>query len=572
MNTKRENKGFVLTAVMMMLLITALVGSAFLFSARNSFATVDRWRQYDECLLGLQSGLEQAEYALDSAFRINAQTNASITSLNTLANKNTTGNFYWTNTLCGQTYVVTVTVSTVSSSASIITPLYKGEVTLTNTASASYGGVKRCVKEIVRYVYDSAVSSGSSVFDNAFYIDHQGIFNGVNGVFNGDVRTSGDIDFQNCSSLYFNGDVYAGGLIYNDRSGTYGWNGTGSRAYNDTSARPMLWTDKNTNNASTYWPQGYAGTVTRYNAQVPPDLPYIGPLSEYESYAVASTGTLWMGTTTVSAVWGDTTNENSRLGITNGTDIGCLVITNGAQINGVVVARGDVYIKGRIAGQGTIYAGRNIYVLNNLTYSNAPSWPKPDSNPSNTAAINQTKDFVGLCAKGNLIIGSDFSSFLKEFAKSPLTSSHASDAMDASLGYVSYISNGVSMFNGNYTAVDGQNHNSVRSDGSARSYYEPILSDSLFNSLGVSASVGHIDGVLYANHMIAGTVNGLTINGSMVCRDEVLNRQGNLNFNWDIRVGSQSKERLGYNSKLPDMLPRQANKYRIITWTEEPAP
>lgn len=577
MKRRPHKKGFVLTAVMMLVLIAALIGSAFLFSARHSFKVLDQWRKFDECLLSAQSGLEEAKYALDQAFRLNYLTNKSWNAMNTLVSFNPSGNYVWTNQFASQPYAITVAVAVAASSVSRSTNNYTAEVLVTNVATVTYGGVTRRVREVVRYVYTDPVGAGGSVFDNAYYVDHQASFNGVNGDFNGEVRAAGNIDFQNCNSLILNGDVLAGGSVLNYSAGSYTWFDSQIAKYLDNlRARPFLWTYRNTNNASEYWPQGYSGATARYDNQPIPEMPYIGPLSEYEAYAIASTGTLTrgtFGTSTVNAVWGDSAGETSGLGITNGADIGCLVLTNGTTINGVVVARGDVYIKGTIRGQGTIYAGRNIYVIGNLTYSNPPSWTKPTHTPSNTASINQTRDFLGLCAKGNLILGNDAKSFLETTAKTPITHSHATDVTDLALGYVSYYENGVPMFNGDYTGTDGQFHDKVRTDGTQRAYYDPILGDAAFNSLGVAADIGKIDGVVYANHMIAGTsANNMEINGSFVCRDEVLKRTGNIYLNWDIRLGSRSYDSIGFGSKLPHMLPRQPNMYRTVVWTELVAP
>lgn len=560
MRTQKQNSGFVLTAVMMLLLIASLVGGAFLFSARNSFSTIDQWRIRDECLLATQSGLEQAKYRLDEV--IQPRKTMGYAALDVLGTTNVSGNYIWMNQY-GIQPVATVAVNVVG--AYIPNPSQNtSTLILTNTASCTYGGVTRRVREITQYVCRSAVYSSGSVFDNAYYVDQSATFNGVNGDFNGEVRAFGDIDFSNCHSLILNGDVYAGGTVLNYSSGNYDW--YNSLYLNNLRARPLLYTDRNVNNTNTYWPQGYSGTVNRYNGSEPPSMPYVGPLSDYETYALATTGTITKGGATITGVWGDATNENAGIGF---KDEGCLILTNGTTIQGVFVARGDVYIKGTVSGKGTIYAGRNIYVIGDLSYSNPPTWTKPDSNPSNTAAINAQKDFIALCAKGNVILGDDFKSFLKDLAKNPITQSQAADASDLSLGYVTSSSNGVSYFNGDYTGTDGQNHDAVRTDGSQRAFYDPMLSDAAFQALGVSASISKVDGVIYANHMLAGTTaNGMQVNGSMVCRDEVLKREGNLYFNWDIRLGSRSREFLGFGSGLPSTLPRNLSIYRTLKWTE----
>lgn len=581
MKPEKNNQGFVLTGVMMLLLIATLVGGAFLFSARNSFATVDRWRSRDECLLSAQSGLEEAKYELDRAFRLAYEANHGWGALDTLANLTTnqwpSGNYVWTNKFSGQPYVVTVAVAVASSANIKNLANYTAQVYVTNVATVTYGGVTRRVREVVRYFYDP-VGIGGSVFDNVYYIDHQASFSGVNGDFNGDVRAAGNIDFANCSSLKLNGDVLAGGTVLNYSAGFYDW--YNSKYLNNLRARPLLWTDQNTNNASTYWPQGYSGDTARYNDQPIPAMPYIGPLSEYEAYAVTNSGTVRdsIHTNTINAVWGDATNRSENAGFGGTNDNGCLVLigtaANPIVISNIVVARGDIYIKGVVKGQGVLYSGRNIYVIGDLTYSNPPSWNHPDSNPSNTASINSTKDFLGLCAKGNLILGNDFKLFLQTLAKAPITHTHAADVMDLEMGYVSYTSNGVPMFNGDYTAIDGPSHNAVRTDDSDRAYYDPMLGETAFQALDVQAAINNIDSVIYANHMLAGTI-GKTggkafINGSMICRDEVLSRNGNLTLNWDIRAGSRSRDsvRNGLPPLFSDMLPRLVNVYRTVVWTE----
>jgi len=477
---------------------------------------------------------------------------------------------------------ITVTVVTTSGANVYNATNYTSQVTLTNIASATHQGITRKVREVIQYRFASAPAVGGSdgsVFDNVFFIDNIGFFSGVNADFNGDVYANQDIDLQ-YSSIRLNGDSYAGGVntsqnLYRNQP----WASYGSQTYADR-ARPAEYTDYNRSNTNTYWPQGYDEVVNFYDNQIVKEMPFIGPLAEYQAYAITNNGSvsqvyavsaagiLSNRNTTVAAVWGDNSGENAGIG-TN--DTGCLILigtsANPIVISNIVVATGDVYIKGYYTGQGTLYAGRNIHIIGNLIAKNPPTWPKPDSNPVATATANRTRDFLGLCAKGSMIFG-DYSTLDTSLLRSPHTASHATDVSDASLGYVSYYSGGVPYFDGDYTARDA-NGAGTRSDGTPREFHEPMIGDTAMAALGVQAWIGWFDGALYANHLIAGDFdNNAVLNGAFICRDEAVKRHGNLVLNWDIRLGSKSYDGMSFSPWLPGMLPRQSNVYRTIKWTE----
>lgn len=48
--------------------------------------------------------------------------------------------------------------------------------------------------------------------------------------------------------------------------------------------------------------------------------------------------------------------------------------THPIEIHGPVVVPGDVVIAGVITGQGTIYSGRNVHIVGNVTYQDPPRW------------------------------------------------------------------------------------------------------------------------------------------------------------------------------------------------------
>ena len=154
------------------------------------------------------------------------------------------------------------------------------------------------------------------------------------------------------------------------------------------------------------------------------------------------------------------------------------------------------------------------------------------------------------------------------FLKSPYTASHATDSSDEALGYVSYYSDGIPYFNGDYTQPDADG-TAVRSDGTTRHFYDPMIGDvAVTTGLQPSSRLGWLDAVLYANHLIAGDFHQGTLNGAFVCRDESVWRTGSLTLNWDIRIGSRSYDGMGSASGLPGLLPRQTTIYQTVKWTE----
>ena len=587
MKPERKNEGFVLTGVLMLLLIATLVGGAFLFSARNSFAAVDKWRERDDCLSAIQSGIELREYVL----YLSLTNGVSINMLDPLANKL---NQAWTNTYVNNwsTDPSTVCITGTTSSGSVTknTNNNTAVVTITNTAWTKLGTTTRKVREVITYTYSppgQELGGGdSTVFDNAFFIDNIGLFSGVNCDFNGDVFANKDMDLK-FSSMKVNGDSYAAGVnLSKQLYKCQAWPAYGTQSYGNAAdfsqrVRPAEHTDYNTSNTNTYWPQGYKGSITFYDHQPVKEMPYIGPLSEYQAFAIANTGSV-SGVYSVSAtgvlsnrnmttlaVWGDGVGENAGIG-TN--DTGCLILigttNNPIRLNNIVVATGDIYIKGYYTGQGTLYAGRNIYVIGDLKAVHPPTWPHPDSNPYNTAAINRTRDFLALCAKGSLALGNP-DGLDRSFLTTPVTGSHATDVSDITLGYVSYYSAGVAYFNGDYTARDGQNHNQLRSDGTPREFHTPMIGAAAVTGLAPAGSITWADAILYANHLVAGNWgNNAVFNGAMVCRDESITRAGNLSYNWDIRVGSKSYDGQNFHPGLLGTLPSAPHITKIVKWTE----
>jgi hypothetical protein len=600
MKASRKNEGFVLTAVMMLIVIVSLIGGAFLISARGTNTALERWKEYDECLLAVQAGMEAVNYSMYSNMIAQSYLPGGGNSpdmLQTLANQDFTidvdveGGFALppspdsygaasvAATEAGSTIRVTVKVD--SGAMDDYPSLNRSKVMLNCKAKATHGSITRAVQEVVDYDYNSSGSltpggGNPDVFDYAFFIDNVGWFSGVNCDFNGSVGANKDVDLK-YSSIHLNGDAFAGGectskkLYKSDDWADYGTQNFAGLYFGDK-VRPAANTDYDRSNPDSVYPQGYEEGVNFYEYQTQKELPFIGPLSDYKEYALAVGGTASDASTTVNGVWGDDAGEDA--GIAGDVDQGCLVLIGTAadpiNLSGVVVAEKDIYIKGYYSGKGTLYAGRNINIIGNIIAVDGPTWSHPDNDPVATAESNKTKDFMGLCAKGNLVFG-DHHTVDAYAIKAPLTSSHASDASDSSLGYVSgYEHSGQPYFDGDYTQPDG-NGSEVRTDGSVRHFYEPILSDADVAALGVSARVQFFDCVLYANHLITGDFEGNSIiNGAFICRDEAVKRHGNLAINWDARLGSRSLDGMAFFSGLPGgMLPPSLPfPSRTILWSE----
>ncbi len=438
----------------------------------------------------------------------------------------------------------------------------------------------------------------SRVFDNAYFVNNYGWFQGSSITANGDVRANGNLYLD--SGCTVNGRAYAArnvelgviGTIQNTgkmQSLSSYWSSCG------TSARPS---------SPAYTGGGYYGggydpsqsvTDRLYPYQDELIMPYISDLSEYVAYAQQVGGKISGGISYKIDSNGNITQSN--LGTINAhysgtgpsgnsalSDKGALVLegtqSNPIVINGPVVVDSDVVIKGYVKGQGTIYSGRNIHIAGSIQYVNAPSWPHPDSNPDSTANNNLSKDLLGLAAKGNIVMGDytlsswlgSSSSGLQYYLKSgPYVQRYICDASDNTIGYprtteYGWTSN-ESTFCGDYTQRDGgkkvevssktewvyengrrvQKTTTTIADSQTRKYYESVCPEKLIQQLcndkqssrgAYQPTITRIDAVMYNNHGIIGHIGNCTINGSLVCRNEAMIYEGALKINWDHRLYS----------------------------------
>lgn len=167
----------------------------------------------------------------------------------------------------------------------------------------------------------------------------------------------------------------------------------------------------------------------------------------------------------LSTKWGNemvASAEAGPSGDLNQGDRGAVVLVgtydHPIEIDGPVIIASDVVIMGYITGQGTIYSGRNVHIVGDLTYKNPPSWTHPDSNPESTRDVNQERDLVSLMAKGCVVVGdctdSDWKNAMAQYiapsGDEAITKRYYCDANDTSIGYPDPKT---SMFSGDYTAV-----------------------------------------------------------------------------------------------------------------------
>ena len=442
------------------------------------------------------------------------------------------------------------------------------DVTLQATATGRTSSgivVAKTIEEEVQYALRR-----SSVFDHAYFVNNFGWFMGGGVTANGDIRANGDMSLDGNS--FVNGFAFAapntevgapGIVISTARFMTQSeyWTKAG------TQARPTNPTSSETG----AWAMGYEGKSELRSYQETLEMPFLGDLEGYRTAASNLGGTIKQnGKTLVNGSYSGV----GPSGLAAGVDKGCLVLDGTSkpiEISGPVVVDGDVIIKGTVKGKGAIYAGRNIHIVGDVKYSDAPAWPKPDTKPDQTVKSNENKDMLGLVAKGNIVLGnyteSSWVDSTKAYITPPFVKAYACDATDASIGYGT-------TFPGDYTALDsGKKVKYVYNDKTrkyepngttSRKYYESAVGDQKVKDAVQSSAITRVDAVLYNNHAVMGTVGKCEFNGALVSRDEGIIYNSSVGFNWDIRLGSRSPDGLDFFIYLP----MSVADPRVIGWRE----
>ena len=556
MNGSRQESGFVLPMALVLMFTSTLALAAVMSYVSFNTRMTSIHLGNSVCRLAAQSAIESAKrdiyrtfynYSGGSSVRIGTMTGTAFNWFDTYSRGTpATATSSATPSSIGSGTVVTLPYTTNINSCTVTPVIWLSQritgqpaavVTLRATAvRENPGGTvsSSTIEERIRFAL-----MRSRVFDNAYFVNNYGWFQGSSITANGDVRANGNLYLD--SGCVVNGRAYAAhneelnviGSIQNtgqmQNRSTY-WSNCGN------SARP---TSPAYTGGDTYG-GGYDAPVTvttqDLNDRLHPyedelTMPYISDLSEYIKYAQDSGGKLSGGISYKLDSNGNVTQTSlgtinahydgvGPSGNANLSDKGALVLegtaANPIVIDGPVVVDSDVVIRGYVKGQGTIYSGRNIHIVGSIQYVNAPSWPHPDTNPDATAQANLSKNLLGLAAKGNIVMGDytlsswlgSSSSGLQYYLKSgPYVQQYICDESDQNIGYprtteYGWTSN-ESKFCGDYTQKDGgkkvdvtsktqnvyqngrwvQQTTTTISDKQDRKYYESVCATKLIQHL-----------------------------------------------------------------------------------------
>lgn len=414
----------------------------------------------------------------------------------------------------------------------------------TGTAAGGVTPAERTITRVVRYGHDQG-----SIFDYTYFLNNFGWFYGSAITANGEIRANGDFEFQGTPTV--NGDVYAsvnpdvGDGAAGQVIGSYtSWNLT---KYRTQATGKPTW--RPTRPEFEY---GYSGESTQFDYQEALEMPYLSDIDRFVALAAAKNGTL-KTTATASPASPVTINQ-----VITGPVFLYGTPTNPIVIDGPVVVLGDVAIGGYVTGHGTIYSERNIHIVNDVIYKVPPIYDKSaGADPEAYADYNEAADFLGMAARGNIILGdytsSDWTSKVTQYIKPTFTQSYTDEDGTTNTG--------------NYTLVDG-----IKADGTARKKYEGSWSNTQFQSmvnlmkttLGRSDTLPRrIDGLGYTNHLYAGRANTCVWNGAIMSRDEGIVYNTSATMNYDYRAKAEGEYYIDID------LPKAANAEPTI-WLEGP--
>lgn len=353
------------------------------------------------------------------------------------------------------------------------------------------------------------------------------------------------------------------------------------------------------------------------------DMPNLQNPQYYRDLATGNLKAYYPDEVTINGIYGD--DETYK-----GVPVKSVVLegspTKPIELNGTVYVEQDVIIKGYVTGQGTIYAGRNIYIADSIYYKNPPTllddpsmpgyFPQttnPNQFPSDAETkawyeANVNKDILALAARENIVLGDYTDSewyadewlFDKRYPADVGVGSEdvGKDGIRALIPEDRDEGEGDGAFgkpewDKNYEDIDedgifdcvhgssqGQNYNwsDVTVTGENNKYSDSLTSAQ--NPFGNRGSfneyrsfspyaVVQIDGILYTQHFMAGILNNPLSNGALISKDEAMVYWTKFLWNYDYRIHSRYRRNPNWpiNLNLPPIQPG-TNAVYIVSWKE----
>lgn len=451
---------------------------------------------------------------------------------------------------------------------------------------------------------------GSEVFDYAYFINNWGWFYGNTIIANGNARSNGQFDVAGYHPTVTGQPLYD--TVNNDGSqvtlsGYHDDNGDGLEDGNDGGVFSG-WDILDAGNL-----QGNGGLASnQHDFQEAVEMPNLSNMSVYETKAIdEGSRILVAGNEVTNGVFGDESGEQGNLYLVG-------TLADPIELDGPVVVRGDVIISGYVTGQGSIYTEGNVYVPDSIHYVDGPTTDRPVDNTQAATeswlTTNKDKDFLGLFARENVVVGDHTDSTWRYYVGGWMSSSMNKSEEDAGADGIPNTAAGKDGISGTadddvleddgvftvltYTA-DDQALNLIPTGFAVGDAIpgsgEDIDGDGVFDSTtglaeldfstplnttywggnmpsgGISdysniASLyaNNLDATFYTNHSFCYTVFGsadATINGAVVSRNEnIVYGTPNIVINYDNRL-------LGGTTGIAgDMLPRVIQPATIIRW------
>lgn len=286
------------------------------------------------------------------------------------------------------------------------------------------------------------------------------------------------------------------------------------------------------------------------------------------------------------------------------------------ELNGTVYVEKDVIIKGYVTGQGTIYAGRNIYIADSIIYKNPPTilddtsvagyFPKttnPNKYPSEAEIkawyeANTNKDILAMAARESIVIGDYthpywyaddwlFDMGSEDVGKDGIPGTYDEGEGDGLFGKSDWDKNyedldedgifdtvqqGIPGKNYNWSNVTVTGVNNKTSD-SLESTGNPFGNRGSVKKYGSFSpyTVSQIDAICYTQHFMAGILNNPVSNGALISKDEGMVYYTKFLWNYDYRIHSRYRNDPNWpiNLNLPPTQPGTSTaSINIIDWKE----